>query len=399
MHGAPDAHDASERLTAQVRDAHDTRTPLRVIGGGTWLDALRPCEGRALDVGEHRGVVEYTPGDLTLTARAGTTLDALRDLPAQHGQWIGLDPAARPGATLGATIATASDGPLATSLGRVRDIVLGLEYIDGTGERARCGGRVVKNVAGFDLVRLHTGAWGTLGVITEVTLRLRAMPAVDRTLVIAFDQRRALESVLAPLVDLPIAPLALELINGPLAGALGLAPADCLLVRVGGNATRVAGEESLLTALGNVEEAPDDVWERLQQLDPEHAIAARVSHMPTVISNTWRHVLEQCAQHQLWQPMLRASLSRGLVRLIIPNAASELPDGRSAHFVRILAPPGAHVSWERLPPHAWAQVPSPVADRLSVGIRDRLDPMRILNRGLLGEPHDAGVLAADAGVA
>ncbi len=390
--------DVMRALVDQVAQAHESCTPLRIVGGGTWLTAGRPCSGDTLPVGEHRGAVEYTPGDLTITVRAGTTLRELHETTAVNGQWLGLDPAAHAGANIGATIATAADGPLSVSMGRVRDLVLGLECITGRGEVIRAGGRVVKNVAGFDLVRLQTGAWGTLGVITEATLRLRALPEEDRTFVVATDQRAALESVLAPLVNLPVAPLAMELVNGALASTLGLPASLCLLVRLGGNSARIGGEQGLLGVLGDVSEVERPVFDALQSCEPLGAMVAQVSHMPTLISTTWRHIVDHCSAHQIWQPMLRASLARGMVRMVIPPDAYAHMDDEALHrFVRLLAPPGAHVSWQQLPTKGWTQVPSSVADRLSVGIRRALDPERILNRGLLGEPDgDAAVHAVRA---
>lgn len=380
-------HDALPELIERVKHAHSTREPLRIVGGGTWLDAGRPCTGAHLPIGTHRGVIEYTPGDLTITVRAGTTLRELHTLTSEYGQWLGLDPAHAPEATIGATIATASDGPLSTSLGRVRDLVLGLECISGAGERVRAGGQVVKNVAGFDLVRLHTGAWGTLGVISEVTMRLRARPETDRTFVIAFDERAALEAVMAPLVNLAIAPLSFEMMNGPLAQRLGVHDRACLLVRLGGNSARVEGQLAALAQLGDVAEVSWDVFDQLQSVEPEAAIVAQVSHMPTLITSTWRHVLERCATHGIWQPQIRASLSRGMVRIAVPNdEVNAMPDDTLAEFVGRLAPLGAHVTWERLPTQAWPHVRSSVDDRLSVALRRTLDPSHVLNRGLLGEP-------------
>ncbi len=369
-------------LAAQVADAQVSEEPLRVVGGGTWLQAGRPCSGTMLRVGDYAGIVEYTPGDLTLTARAGTTLDAIAQATAEHGQWLALDPEAAPGATLGATIATASDGPLAAAMGRARDLVLGIECITGTGDVTRAGGRVVKNVAGFDLVRLHTGAWGTLGVITEVSVRLRARPEVDRAFVVATDDRMSLESRLAPLADLPIAPLALELLSGALASALGVHDSVCLLVRLAGNETRVNAQLSALGALGDVREVPVSVFNELSRISPDESLVARVSHMPTHFSATWRHVMDHLSACQCWQPQVRGSVARGVVRVCatLENSAAVLE-----RFVRGMAPPGAAVAWETLPVDGWSHVPSAVSDRVSMGLRRALDPSWILNRGLLGE--------------
>lgn len=377
----------TDRIAHAIAHAHATRTPLRIHGGGSWLHAGRPCAGEPLDLSPLSGVIDYEPGDLTLTAYAGTTLQQLDRITGAERQWLALDPHAAPSATIGATVATASDGPLASTFGRMRDLVLGLECITGTGERVRAGGRVVKNVAGFDLVRLHTGAWGTLGVITEVTMRLRARPEQDCVLAIYADDRTSLERRLAPLADLPIAPLALELLNAPLAASLGLEARLCLLVRLGGNADRVAAQRRALDALGDVLEVTINALHTLCADDPTDRMVATITHEPSRLTDTWRHVTAFCDAHALWQPQLRGSIRRGLVRVSLPAQPVDAPGiGEWAAFVRNIAPPGAHVTWEQLPAHAWPHVPCPVADRISAGLRRALDPAHILNRGLLGEP-------------
>ncbi|MGH7647163.1 MAG: FAD-binding oxidoreductase, partial [Gemmatimonadaceae bacterium] len=170
------AHTTQDVATL-VKDAAANRAPLRIVGRGHWLDAGRPVHtATPLALDALSGIIAYIPGDLTLTARAGTTLAEIASATAEHGQWLALDPFGPDDGTIGATVATASAGPLAHSLGTPRDAVLGLEVVTGDGTIIRTGGRVVKNVAGFDLTRLFTGSWGTLGVITEVTVRLRAKP-------------------------------------------------------------------------------------------------------------------------------------------------------------------------------------------------------------------------------
>ncbi len=376
-------------LAEQISQYAARAEPVRVVGGGTWLDAGRPCHGSTLALGEHAGIVDYVPGDLTLTARAGTPLDEVRAATAAHGQWFPLDPVAGPGATIGATVATASDGPLAGALGRVRDLVLGLECVTGDGTVIRAGGRVVKNVAGFDLVRLQTGAWGTLGVITEVTVRLRARPLHERCLVLRGDERMSLEARLAPLVDLRLEPLAMELLSPALASALGVHNATCVLVRLGGNAEHVEAQAAALAAVGDVDEVRGDVFESLAALESPHDMVARVSYLPSHLSATWRHVMDCCTAHQWWQPLASASLARGVVRVVLPAARAgsthDATMGATSAFVRSLLPPGGHVAWERLPASLWPLVAADVDDALSTSLRRTFDPSHILNRGLLGE--------------
>src|SRR5205807_1279887 len=151
-------------------------------------------------------------------------------------------------ATVGATLATASYGPLAHHFGTPRDITLGVEFVTGAGDTVRGGGRVVKNVAGFDLTRLATGSWGTIGVLTEATLRLRALPAVDATLVIDLGPTEwDVERTRFELRRLPFVPLAAQLLDGNLARALALgARGPVFLVRLGGNEEAVAAQREQL---------------------------------------------------------------------------------------------------------------------------------------------------------
>ena len=170
-----DASAADRRVADAVRAAAEAGEGLRIVGAGTWLDAGHPVSAtRTLSLADDRGIVAYSPGDLTITVRAGTTLAEIAEALREHGQWLALDPEGGMDVTIGATVATGSYGPAATLYGTVRDQLLGMTVVTGRGDIARPGGRVVKNVAGFDLTRLMTGAWGTLGVITEVTLRVRS---------------------------------------------------------------------------------------------------------------------------------------------------------------------------------------------------------------------------------
>jgi glycolate oxidase FAD binding subunit len=246
------------QLGELVRDAHDRRTRLRVAGRGTWparSTAVAP-DAEVLDVSLMAGIVEYVPGDLTLTARSGTTIAELDAATSVHGQWCPLLPWGGDEGTLGATFATATHGPCSASLGTPRDIALGMEFVDGTGAVIRAGGRVVKNVAGFDLTRLLVGSWGSLGVITELSLRLRARPVVDETWSVAMEPGDAARSRLESFRRGPLAPLAIESLDGR------------TLVRLGGNAAFVAASREVVRTLGAVERCDPGVWTALRERDP-----------------------------------------------------------------------------------------------------------------------------------
>lgn len=257
---------STAELAALLADAHEHTTPLRVAARGTWPEATQRVQAGAatLDMSAVAGIVEYVPGDLTLTARAGTTIAEIDAATAPHGQWCPLQPWGGDSGTLGATVATATAGPCAAALGTPRDLALGLEFVDGAGRVARGGGRVVKNVAGFDLTRLLVGSWGTLGVITEVSVRLRARPAVDETWCLALDADDAAQSArLESFRRGPYAPLASEALYGAAARAAGLAH-DGVLVRLGGNAAFVAASRAALRAVGDVAPHESAIWHRLR---------------------------------------------------------------------------------------------------------------------------------------
>ncbi len=260
----------TDELAAMVRSAAADGRGLAVRGAGSWPLALDRAQDRATPISTSalRGIVEYVPGDLTLTARAGTTLAEIDAATLANGQWCPLLPWGSDEGTLGATFATASTGPFRSALGAPRDLALGVEFVDGTGATARGGGRVVKNVAGFDLTRLMVGSWGTLGIITEVSVRLRALPAVDRTVAVHCDpEDAAVMERLATFRRGPFAPMACELLREDQGGALGLGTSR-VLVRVGGN--RAFVDESLrrLGELGPIAEHETGVWTRYRALDP-----------------------------------------------------------------------------------------------------------------------------------
>jgi glycolate oxidase FAD binding subunit len=133
----------------------------------------------SIEMTAHRGILAYDPAELVLTARAGTPIAEIAEAVAAHGQCLPFEPLQGSGATLGGTVACNLSGPARPWRGAVRDAVLGLRIINGRGEALGFGGVVMKNVAGYDLSRLQCGALGTLGIITQVSIRLLPAPAAE----------------------------------------------------------------------------------------------------------------------------------------------------------------------------------------------------------------------------
>jgi glycolate oxidase FAD binding subunit len=371
------------QLCEVVRTARASSTPLRISGGGSWLDAGRPVHAPAtVDLSTMRGITEYNPGDLTLTARAGTTLAEIEAATRPHGQWLPLDPVGDQRGTLGATLATASGGALAASIGAPRDLALGLELVTGDGAIIRAGGRVVKNVAGFDLVRLNVGAWGTLGVITEATVRLRARPAGDLTIAVDVPHETgALAELLRALRLAPLAAIAMELVSPLLAATLQLGGHDLALIRLTGNEEAVDAQRATLLALGRAREVAGDAWSALRATDPPGATTIRVSRAPSAMAHVWG-AANEAAKH-IPGAFVHASVERGIARVVAPPSSSTEAIVTLARLVSSLSNIGAMIV-ERAPAPLWTEIPDGASDHLSAGVRRAFDPAGILNPGIFG---------------
>lgn len=174
--------DISSELQQQVMDALQNETPLNISGGGSKAFLGHASQGQAIDVSDHRGIVEYDPRELVLTARSGTPLQEIEATLAEANQMLAFEPPHfGDSATLGGTIACGLSGPRRPYSGSARDFVLGCQMLNGRGEILRFGGQVMKNVAGYDVSRLMAGAHGTLGILLEVSLKVLPRPAASIT--------------------------------------------------------------------------------------------------------------------------------------------------------------------------------------------------------------------------
>jgi len=183
-----------ERFQDRIRDAAARKAPLRLRGGGSKDFYGNAPRGEILDTRGHAGIVDYEPTELVVTARCGTPLSELEKILETNRQYLPFEPPHfGPGATLGGCVAAGLSGPRRASAGALRDFVLGVKLIDGRGEALAFGGRVMKNVAGYDVSRLVAGSLGTLGLIAEVSLKLAPRPAAEVTLRLEAPQARALE--------------------------------------------------------------------------------------------------------------------------------------------------------------------------------------------------------------
>ena len=184
-----------QQLIDAVRAAATSGRTLRLRGGGTkdfWGAAL---QGEVLETRAYAGIISYEPSELVVTARCGTPLAELEAALAEKGQCLAFEPPHfGPGATVGGMVAAGLSGPARASVGAVRDFVLGVRMVNGKGEDLTFGGQVMKNVAGYDVSRLLAGSWGTLGIVTEVSLKVLPVAPAEATLMCAgIGQKDALD--------------------------------------------------------------------------------------------------------------------------------------------------------------------------------------------------------------
>jgi glycolate oxidase FAD binding subunit len=253
-----------------------------------------PRAGIVLGLTRLDRVVEHEPGDLTVTVEAGRTMAALQATLRERGQWLSLDPPDEARATIGGVLAANASGPRRQLYGTARDLLIGITAITADGALVRGGGKVVKNVAGYDLPKLFVGSYGTLGVIVEVTLRLRPRPDDERLVAVPFDGVVAAGAAVRALMASDLIPNAIELVDGQALRSLGIGGEPAALV-VGfdgvteqvewqiGELGRVTGREPRAVASA--------VWPRLARAATDAfpaSVVMRSSVLPTHVAGVMR---------------------------------------------------------------------------------------------------------------
>jgi glycolate oxidase FAD binding subunit len=219
--------DRSDDIRSVVERARAAGTSLYIRGGDSKRGILgRACKAEPLDMAGHCGIVDYQPAELYLTARAGTPLAEIEAVLAEQQQTLPCESPQLGTATLGGTLACNLSGPARPWAGSIRDLAMGVQLVNGQGELLTFGGKVMKNVAGYDVTRLQAGALGTLGVITELTVKVLPRPEHSLTLVYEMEAAQALATMNRRAGE-----------SAPLSGACWLA--DRLYLRLAGATSAV----------------------------------------------------------------------------------------------------------------------------------------------------------------
>jgi glycolate oxidase FAD binding subunit len=370
-----------EELAQALREADASGKAVVPVGGATQLGLGMPP--RSVDLALHTAglnrIVEYEPADLTVTVEAGVRFNDLQAALGEQGQFLALDPAVEADATIGGIIATNASGPLRFSYGSARDLVIGTRVANPDGSLTRAGGRVVKNVAGYDLNKLHIGALGTLGVIVELSFKLAPIPPALATVVGEFGSLDGVAAAVGAVLHSPLSPLGIEV----------LGEAKQLVFRIGGYDTAVDRQIRELRVLiaghgGTPIDVPDAFWEdlsaaRRQAMERQVVVKAAV---PIAQSSALVELLEQ--QLAPLSPVVWAHAGNGVAHAACdaPTDASVLAALRAA--VRRLGS-NASLLIMRCPAQlkrqidVWGEPGSSVA--LMRAIKAKLDPCGTLNPG------------------
>jgi glycolate oxidase FAD binding subunit len=352
---------SGEEAAALLRTLGEAGTTVRPRGGGTkeWGPVV---DGEVLETGGLNRVLEHNVGDFTAVLEAGAPLAEAQAAFAEHGQMLALDPALNDAATVGGIMATNDSGPLRHRYGSMRDLVVGATVALSDGTLAKSGGKVIKNVAGYDLAKLFTGSFGTLGLIVRVAVRLHPLPPRTASAAAASNDPERLGAA------------AIELASHPL-------EADCLdvdwrdgtgrlLVRFGSAAAPEQADATVtrMQDLGLDAEAvedDDELWmaQRVRQRgECVLKVSGRATDLPAVC---------RAAGAVVGRPAL------GLFWLSLPAEAEAVAAVREALFPRACtlldAPPALRAE-------AWA-APDPGALALMARVKERFDPARIFRPG------------------
>jgi FAD/FMN-containing dehydrogenase len=356
-------------------------------GAATWIDAGNDLEpiNIVLSTQKLTRIIEHEPADLIAIAEAGVTLRALNEELRLNGQWLPVDPPDDGTATIGGVVGTGLGGAQQFGYGAPRRHVIGMKVVRADGSLIKMGGRVVKNVAGYDLSKLFTGSYGTLGVIVEVNFKLRPVPFETVTIVAGGDRQHLLECG-RKVIASRLFPVAVELLSPGPGAALGFTERSdyVLLIKFDGSKNGVGYQAKTASAIigatpnsgVEVVENDDSVWHRLASMPMKHPedIILRISVKPAdsdlLISELETQKLE-----------FQVSTGTGCIRVFSPSAhAADMTSlRRAAHYL------GGSLIIENAPPEvkkefgAWGDLAD--TKGLMERIKQQLDPDHLLSPG------------------
>ncbi len=388
-----------DEVRAVLGVAAELAVPVVPWGGGTAAGVGMPTtwSGCVLGLGRLNRILEHEPGDLTVTAQAGVTVAQLQAALGAQGQWLSLDPPDADRATIGGVIAANASGPRRHLYGTARDLLIGVTVVTAEGDVVHGGGKVVKNVAGYDLPKLFIGSYGTLGIVVEATFKLRPRPDDERFVPVVLASVKDAGGALRSIMGSDLVPVALELLDRDAARALGIAAPAALVVGFDGLTEQIDWQATelarIVAAHGGRTGAPlgRDAPARLTSAARDACSAAasimRLSVLPTQVAETIEHGAASAKARGLTSAW-SAHAGVGVVTAVL--AAPEV--ARAADIAAVLAEwrdvaraNGGFATLEWAPLAVKTSVPVwddlGAAGRVMQRIKAQLDPKNLLNPG------------------
>jgi len=367
-------NDDSAALLERVKQASLEKKPIQIVGGNSKAhlgNSVSNDKHELCSISEHKGIIAYDPTELVVTVRAGTPVDTLNAVLAEAGQMLPFEPPVMPGSTIGGILACGMSGPRRPFSGSARDYVLGMRVINGLAEDLSFGGEVMKNVAGYDVSRLQVGAWGTLGVLLESSMKVLPKPEAERTL--CLEAKADETESFAALLRQPM----------PLSGAMQIRGQRYL--RLSGSASAV--DTAAKTLGGDVIENASDFWISVRDLSHDFfdGVSAKDIGGPTL----WRVSVADYA------PALAitgdwmydwAGAQRWLITREPAGAVFAAARKCGGYATRYSAGPAGE---------AFQPLSGPMCS-LQARVRDSFDPHRIFNRGRFHPELDTELASSDA---
>jgi glycolate oxidase FAD binding subunit len=382
-------------LGAVVALAGEASLAVCPLGSGSTFELGAPLDRLdvALDLGRLDAILEYNPEDLTLSVQAGVRLDAVRGALAARRQLLPVDPPGGGARTLGGIAATHAHGPLRAKYRSIRDLLLGVRFVQADGVITWGGSRVVKSVTGYDVPKLMVGALGTLGVLAELTLRLQPMPASEGSWVVSFPTVEHAGEFLARLLDSTVQPSRVEFLDAGAQRASGLAGAPAAVaVSIGSAEAAVRADGEKVTTFagpsqGHVAPVPAAFWDAYERATspPAHHVWLKVSTLPSHLARVVG-VIETAGAAAGAPPAISGSAALGALRVgwsdVTPEAGARLVTRLRAavadHDGAIVIERAPRALRARVDP--WGPV-EPGALALMRALKERFDPAGTLNRG------------------
>ena len=394
-----------EEVAAVMALASEVGTPVTPWGGGTAASVGMPAGRTGLVIGLRRlaRLLDHEPGDLTATVEAGMTVQAFQTALGSRGQWLSLDPADAERATVGGVLATNACGPRRHLYGTARDVLIGVTVVTADGAIVKGGGKVVKNVAGYDLPKLFIGSYGTLGVIVEATVKLRPLPEQEELVSVRFDRLKDAGSAVKAVAASDLIPNAVELLDGAGASGAGLAagsptPGAVLVVGFDGVREQVDWQRAELARLTGPLGGRDPrlldaaAWTRLPTAAREAFSTTAAVMTLVVLTSQVAEIMEQGAGIARGRGLQSAWAAHAGVGVVRGALASEPAPKDPAALAVVLAEwremaraGGGYANLEWAPLAIKSQIPvwddPGAAGRIMERIKAQLDPRNILNPG------------------